>query len=43
MTAVHKANIMKMADGEFLKATRLVSKNYPNIEYNEMIVDNCSM
>ena len=34
---------MKLADGEFLKATRKVAKSYPDIEYNEMIVDNCSM
>jgi len=29
VTAVHKANIMKMVDGEFLKAVRKISLNYP--------------
>ena len=43
VTAVHKANIMKLADGEFLKATRSVAKQYPSIQYNEMIIDNASM
>ena len=43
VTAVHKANIMKLADGIFLDATREVSKKYPQIEYEEMIIDNCSM
>ena len=43
VTAVHKANIMKMVDGEFLKAVREVAKRYPSIEYKEMIVDNASM
>jgi isocitrate dehydrogenase (NAD+) len=39
VTAVHKANIMKMCDGEFLEAAREVSHNYPTILYEEMIVD----
>lgn len=43
VTAVHKANIMKLCDGEFLKATKKIAKEYPNIKYNEIIVDNCSM
>jgi isocitrate dehydrogenase (NAD+) len=43
VTAVHKANIMKMVDGEFLKAVRQVAAKYPSIEYKEMIVDNASM
>ena len=43
VTAVHKANIMKMVDGEFLKAVREVAAKYPSIEYKEMIVDNASM
>lgn len=43
VTAVHKANIMKMADGLFLKTCREVSKNYPGIEFNDMIVDNTCM
>lgn len=43
VTAVHKANIMKMVDGEFLRAVREVASKYPSIEYKEMIVDNASM
>ena len=40
VTAVHKANIMKLADGLFLECLRLVSRDYPEIAYDEMIVDN---
>eukprot|EP00271_Cylindrocystis_brebissonii_P007181 TRINITY_DN2041_c0_g1_i1.p1 TRINITY_DN2041_c0_g1~~TRINITY_DN2041_c0_g1_i1.p1 ORF type:complete len:374 (-),score=44.56 TRINITY_DN2041_c0_g1_i1:759-1880(-) len=43
VTAVHKANIMKQADGLFLESCREVAKMYPNINYNEVIVDNCCM
>ncbi|KAL3843322.1 hypothetical protein ACJIZ3_000725 [Penstemon smallii] len=43
VTAVHKANIMKLADGLFLESCREVASKYPSIQYNEMIVDNCSM
>ncbi|CAG9316309.1 unnamed protein product [Blepharisma stoltei] len=43
VTAIHKANIMKKADGEFLKAVRQVAKEYPTIQYQEMIIDNASM
>lgn len=43
VTAVHKANIMKLGDGMFLKATREVAKNFPKIKYEEMIVDNTCM
>ena len=43
MTAVHKANIMKLADGLFLESCREVAINYPGIKYNEIIVDNCCM
>lgn len=41
--AIHKANIMKLADGLFLRCCREVAKQYPEIEYNELIVDNASM
>ena len=40
---VHKANILKMADGLFLEAFRAVAKDYPDIQTKEMIVDNCCM
>jgi isocitrate dehydrogenase (NAD+) len=43
VTAVHKANIMKMSDGLFLTCCREAAAEYPEIQYNELIVDNCSM
>jgi isocitrate dehydrogenase (NAD+) len=43
VTAVHKANIMKMSDGLFLKCCRQVAADYPEIEYTELIVDNACM
>lgn len=43
VTAIHKANIMKLADGLFLRCCREVSKEYPEILYKELIVDNASM
>lgn len=43
VTAVHKANIMKLADGLFLESCREVATQYPSIQYNEVIVDNCCM
>ncbi|MBN1110451.1 MAG: 3-isopropylmalate dehydrogenase, partial [Methanomassiliicoccales archaeon] len=41
--AVHKANIMKKSDGLFLRSCRDVASRYPEIEYGEIIVDNCAM
>ncbi len=41
--AIHKANIMKLSDGLFLKSIRAVAQQYPEIEYLEMIVDNACM
>jgi len=43
VTAVHKANIMKTSSGLFLNVAREVAKEYPQIEFNEMIVDNTCM
>ncbi len=43
ITAVHKANIMKLSDGLFLKCFREVSKEYPNIQADDRIVDNLCM
>ncbi|HET7269224.1 MAG TPA: isocitrate dehydrogenase [Oleiagrimonas sp.] len=43
VTAVHKANIIKTASGLFLDVAREVAKDYPQIEYNELIVDNTCM
>ncbi len=40
ITVFHKANIMKMSDGLFLKCSRSVhQKDYPNIDYDEAIID----
>src|SRR5690349_6222777 len=41
--SIHKANIMKMSDGLFLRCSRAVSKDYPEIVYGEHIVDNTCM
>jgi isocitrate dehydrogenase (NAD+) len=41
--AIHKANIMKLSDGLFLKSIRAVAAGYPGIEYKELIVDNACM
>jgi isocitrate dehydrogenase (NAD+) len=43
VTAIHKANIMKMSDGLFLKCCREVAAAFPSIQYNELIVDNACM
>lgn len=43
ITAIHKANIMKLSDGLFLKCVRAVALKFPEIEYQEMIVDNACM
>ena len=41
--AIHKANIMKLSDGLFIRCSRNVSKEYPEITYGEHIVDNTCM
>jgi isocitrate dehydrogenase (NAD+) len=43
VTAIHKANIMKLGDGLFLDSVRHVATRYPGIEYNERIVDAACM
>jgi isocitrate dehydrogenase (NAD+) len=43
VTAVHKANIMKFSDGLFLSVAREIAKQYTNIEFNDVIVDNACM
>ena len=43
ITAVHKANILKTSSGLFLDVAREVAKEYPQIGFNEMIVDNTCM
>jgi isocitrate dehydrogenase (NAD+) len=43
VTAVHKANIMKLSDGLFLDCCRGVAKAFPEVTYDEIIVDNACM
>jgi len=43
VTAVHKANIMKLSDGLFLTSTRAVAREYSDIRYDERIVDAACM
>src|SRR3954468_7664341 len=43
VTAVHKANIMKLSDGLFLECFYNVAKNFPEIESDDKIIDNCCM
>lgn len=43
VTAVHKANIMKLTDGMFLDEFYKVAKDYPNLNADDVIVDNCCM
>lgn len=43
VTAVHKANIMKLSDGLFLECARKVAREYQDIQYKEVIVDNLCM
>ncbi|MBR6480637.1 MAG: isocitrate/isopropylmalate dehydrogenase family protein [Thermoguttaceae bacterium] len=43
VTAVHKANIMKFSDGLFLEVSRAVAERYPDIEFEDRIVDNMCM
>ena len=43
VTAVHKANIMKLSDGLFLESTRAVARQFADIQYEEKIVDAACM
>ena len=43
VTAVHKANIMKLSDGLFLDCFNKVGENYPELEKDDKIIDNCCM
>jgi 3-isopropylmalate dehydrogenase len=43
VTCVHKSNVMRITDGLFAKACTDVSKDYPDIEFEEMYVDACAM
>ncbi|XP_023636164.1 isocitrate dehydrogenase [NAD] catalytic subunit 5, mitochondrial [Capsella rubella] len=43
VSAIHKANIMQKTDGLFLKCCREVAEKYPEITYEEVVIDNCCM
>jgi isocitrate dehydrogenase (NAD+) len=43
VTAIHKANIMKLSDGLFIECARTVARNYVDISYDERIVDAACM
>ncbi|MHA1754352.1 MAG: isocitrate/isopropylmalate dehydrogenase family protein [Candidatus Odinarchaeia archaeon] len=43
VTVVHKSNVLKFSDGIFLEEARKISKEYPDIEYDEKVVDNMCM
>jgi 3-isopropylmalate dehydrogenase len=43
VTVIHKANVLDYTDGLFLEAAREVAKDYPDIEYRELIVDAAAM
>jgi isocitrate dehydrogenase (NAD+) len=43
VTCVHKANILKLADGLFLEAFRAAARDFPDLQTREIIVDNCCM
>jgi isocitrate dehydrogenase (NAD+) len=43
VTLVHKANILKMTSGLFLQVGREIAQSYPDIEFTDLIVDNCAM
>jgi isocitrate dehydrogenase (NAD+) len=43
VVAIHKANIMKLSDGLFIRCCREVAREFPQIQYKELIVDNASM
>jgi len=42
VTAVHKASVMKQSDGLFIEVCREVSELFPNVEYEEMLIDTCA-
>ena len=43
VTCVHKSNVMKITDGLFSRACEAVSKDYPDVTFDQMYVDACSM
>ncbi|XP_018331329.1 isocitrate dehydrogenase [NAD] subunit gamma, mitochondrial isoform X2 [Agrilus planipennis] len=43
ITVVHKANILTLSDGLFLRTVQKVAKKFPEIELNDLLIDNCCM
>ena len=43
VTVFHKANIMKLSDGLFISSAQKIAKRFPEIEYEELIIDNCCL
>ena len=43
VTAIHKANIMKLTDGLFLNCAKEIAKGYPDIQFNDKIIDAACM
>jgi isocitrate dehydrogenase (NAD+) len=43
VTTIHKANIMKLSDGCFLETSKRIAKEYPDIQHDNMIIDNTCM
>ena len=43
LTAVHKANILKLSTGLFLKEAQIIAKEYPDVKFDQLIVDNMAM
>lgn len=43
VTAVHKANIMKLTDGLFLQVSKEIAEKYPSIDFSDLIIDACCM
>lgn len=43
VTAVHKANVLRLTDGLFLQEATAVATSYPDIEFNDMLVDACAL
>jgi isocitrate dehydrogenase (NAD+) len=43
VTAVHKANILKLTTGLFLEVARMVARDYPSITFDDLIIDNAAM
>ena len=43
LTAVHKANVLKLSTGLFLNEAKIISREYPDVQFNHLIIDNMAM